>query len=153
MTVIPSEARDLQLTGLEWMVDARGCDPERLTGAERLAALFDEIIADLDLHVVGTPVWHTFPGHGGVTGMAMLSESHLTVHTFPEHGSLCLNLFCCRPRRDLDWSALMTKHIDASEVEVRRAERNYCHPERSEGSAVPGLQIPRFARNDPLTRT
>lgn len=138
-------------TGIEWLVDARGCDPARLTSPGALAALFDEIIADLDLHVVGTPAWHTFPGHGGVTGVVMLSESHLSIHTFPEHGSLCLNLFCCRPRPELDWAARLAEHVRATDVDVRRAERHYGHAERSEASAVPGLQMPHFVRDDSLT--
>ena len=106
-------------------MDARGCDPARLTSPGALAALFDEIVTDLDLHVVGTPVFHKFPEAGGVTGFAILAESHLSIHTFPEHGSLCLNLFCCRPRPELDWAALLGRHVGAGEVEVRRAEREY----------------------------
>lgn len=113
------------MNGIEWLVDARGCDPARISSPTVLANLFDEIIGELDLHVVGTPVWHKFPGHGGVTGMALLSESHLTLHTFPEHRSLCLNLFCCKPRRELDWSTLLDKHVSASDAEVRRVEREY----------------------------
>ena len=140
LAVIPSEAhalseangRDLQLKGLEWLVDARGCDPARLTSPATLAALFTEIVADLDLHVIGPPVCHKFPGHGGVTGFAILAESHLSVHTFPEHASLCLNLFCCRPRAELDWAARLGAHVGATEVEVRRAERDYV----SEGVVV-----------------
>jgi S-adenosylmethionine/arginine decarboxylase-like enzyme len=31
------------------------------------------------------------------TGLVLFAESHLAVHSFPEHGSLTLNLFCCRP--------------------------------------------------------
>ena len=131
-------------------MDARGCDPARLTSSDLLSSLFDEIVTDLDLHVIGTPVFHKFPGHGGVTGFAILAESHLSIHTFPEHSSLCLNLFCCRPRRDLDWSALLARHVGATDVEVRRAERNYGHSERSEESAVPELQIPHFVRDDSL---
>ena len=105
-------------------MDARGCDPARLADATVFMALFDEIVRDLDLRVLGR-TWHKFPGPGGVTGMAMLSESHLTVHTFPEHGSLSLNLFCCRPRAEWDWAAGLAKHVGATEVEVRRVEREY----------------------------
>ena len=111
--------------GIEWVVDARGCDPARLADPAALAALFDEIVRDLALRVVGAPLWHVFPEPGGITGMCLLAESHLTVHTFPEHGSLCLNLFCCRPRPEWDWGAGLSRHVGAEEVSVRQLEREY----------------------------
>lgn len=106
-------------------MDARGCDPARLASSRALAMLFDEIVRDLGLHVVGTPAWHVFPGAGGVTGICMLSESHLTVHTFPEYGALCLNLFCCRPRAEWDFADGLARHVGATDVDVRRVERDY----------------------------
>jgi len=111
--------------GVEWVIDARGCDPARLADQATLGALFDGIIADLTLHVVGTPMWHVFPGAGGITGLCLLSESHLAVHTFPEHGALCLNVFCCRPRGDWEVEALLQRAVGAIEVDVRRVERSY----------------------------
>ncbi|MEP6491686.1 MAG: S-adenosylmethionine decarboxylase [bacterium] len=113
------------LNGVEWVIDARGCDPARLTDQAILAQLFDGIVADLALHVVGAPIWHVFPGAGGITGLCLLSESHLAVHTFPEHGALCLNVFCCRPRGDWDVEACLQQHVGASEIDVRRVERSY----------------------------
>jgi S-adenosylmethionine/arginine decarboxylase-like enzyme len=73
-------------TGTEWLFDAHGCPPERLRDAAALRGLLDSIVARLALTVVGDPLWHTFGGEGGVTGLYLLSESHLTVHTYPEHG-------------------------------------------------------------------
>ena len=112
-------------TGIEWVVDARGADPARLADASMLKSLFDEIVADLQLNAVGDDRWHVFPGTGGITGLRLLSESHLTVHTFPEHGSLCLNLFCCRPRAAWDFDSRLRALTGAHEVSVRRFERHY----------------------------
>ena len=97
--------REAGVSGVEWVIDARGCDPSKLTDRASLQNLFDGIVGDLSLNVVGEPLWHTFPGAGGVTGLCLLSESHLAIHTFPEHASLCLNVFCCRPRGDWDVEA------------------------------------------------
>lgn len=107
------------------MVDAQGCDPARLADLDTLRRLFDAVVRDLSLRVVGDPMWHVFPTTSGITGLCLLAESHLTVHTFPEHGSLCLNLFCCRPRPEWDFSARLAELVGASTVTVRRAERIY----------------------------
>ena len=79
----------------------------------------------LDLHPLGKSNWHKFPNTGGITGVSLLSESHLTCHTFPEYGSLCLNLFCCRPRPATDFEALLKQVLGATNVSVRMFERPY----------------------------
>jgi S-adenosylmethionine decarboxylase len=106
-------------------VDATGCDPSRLRQPAALEALFARIVRDLDLRMVGVPLWHAFPGPGGVTGLCLLAESHLAVHTFPEHGSLCLNLFCCRPRPEWEFDAGLRAHVGAGDVSVRRVTRRH----------------------------
>src|SRR2546423_13727867 len=92
--------------GCEWIVDAHGCEAARLADLDALRTLFDRLVSLLGLNPVAATQWHRFPavGHaqGGVTGVCLLAESHLTVHTYPEHGSLCLNVFCCRMRPDWD---------------------------------------------------
>ncbi len=113
------------MSGSEWVVEAAGCEPDRLRDTQILATLFDRLIADLDLHPVMPPVWHQFPAPGGITGMVLLAESHLTIHTFPEHGTLCLNLFCCRSRARWDFESHLRSILAASEVEVRYLERPY----------------------------
>jgi S-adenosylmethionine decarboxylase len=111
--------------GCEWVVDAHGCDPVRLADLPTLRALFAAIVAELCLTQVADPIWHVFPAPGGITGLATLAESHLTIHTFPEHGSLCLNLFCCRPRAEWPWGDRLRAHVGAEQIAVRRLERRY----------------------------
>lgn len=113
------------MNGREWLVEAHGCVPAALASLDVLRALFDRMVRDLGLHPVGEPLWHVFPGPGGITGLCLLAESHLTVHTFPEHGSLCLNLFCCRPRPAWDYAARLAELVGAEDVSVRVLERPY----------------------------
>ncbi len=109
--------------GIEWIIDAAGCDGLRLRDGDRLAGLCAAIVAELDLHIVGQPQWHQFPSPGGWTGMYLLTESHLTIHTFPEHRSATLNLYCCRARQEWDWETKLAEWLGATDVDVRSAER------------------------------
>src|SRR5579864_5819483 len=113
------------MVGVEWIVDAQGCSSESLCNLDLLRALFQQIILDLQLRPLGETRWHQFPNTGGITGLCLLAESHLACHTFPEFGSLCLNLFCCRPRPGVDFEALLQKELGATKVFVRQVERPY----------------------------
>jgi S-adenosylmethionine decarboxylase len=111
--------------GLEWVIEAHGCDRATLADRGRLERLFGVLIGRLDLHPVGPGNWHQFPGAGGVTGLQLLRESHLACHSFPEFGSLCLNIFCCRPRDGADFEGMLKDQLGALRVVVRRIDRPY----------------------------
>lgn len=111
------------MIGSEWLVDAAGCRPRALTNVDMLRALFDRVILELDLHPIHEPQFHVFPPPGGVTGFVMLSESHLACHTYPEHGIITVNLYCCRPRPEWPWRERLGDALGASEVVVRSVER------------------------------
>ena len=124
----------MSMTGIEWIVDAYDCFPDRLRDLATLQGLFARLIAELDLHPCGDERWHQFGDSGGITGLSLLSESHLACHSFPEHGTLCLNLFCCRPRDDWDFPRHLGQILGARTVIVRRLERRYSEP-AAEGGA------------------
>ena len=111
--------------GDEWIVEAFGCDAGRLADRVTLGALLDRMVAEISLRPVGAGQWHVFPPPAGITGMLLLAESHLTVHTFPEHRSLCLNLFCCTPRQEWAFEARLAEMLGAERVQVRHLERAY----------------------------
>jgi S-adenosylmethionine decarboxylase len=111
--------------GEEWVVEAFGCDADRLADRASLATLLDRMVHELGLRPVGAGQWHVFPPPGGITGMLLLAESHLTVHTFPEHRSLCLNLFCCTPRPTWPFAQRLAELLGAERVTVRHLERVY----------------------------
>ncbi len=109
--------------GTEWLVDASGCDPAALADVNRLQEVFTRIITDLDLHVLGEIAWHEFASPNGVSGLALLSESHLACHTYPEFRAATFNLYCCRERTSWPWEQMLKEMLGAREVNVRAFER------------------------------
>jgi S-adenosylmethionine decarboxylase len=105
--------------GGEYLVDAFGCHPDSLRSRALLEALIGQLIRELALVSIGQPQWHEFPGHGGVTGLILLTESHIAIHTYPEHAAATFNLYCCRNRREWPWQERLTELLGATEVQVR----------------------------------
>lgn len=93
------------MEGLHLTADLRQCrcDPALLTDGTQLAALCTSLTVGAGLSVVAQR-WHRFPDHagapGGVTGMLLLAESHLAVHTWPEFGGVTLDVYVCNFTED-----------------------------------------------------
>jgi S-adenosylmethionine decarboxylase len=109
--------------GTEWLIDASGCDPTALADLDRLRALFERVIRDLELNVLGEIAWHQFDHPNGISGLALLSESHLTCHTYPEFHAATFNLYCCRKRASFNWETTLKEMLGAADVNVRVFER------------------------------
>jgi S-adenosylmethionine decarboxylase len=107
------------IVGTEWLVDAHGCRADALRDLAIVRGLLERILVRLELRVVGEGAWHKFGGEGGVTGVYLLTESHLSVHTYPEHAIATLNFYCCRQRPDFPWSDELEHILGATRVDVR----------------------------------
>jgi S-adenosylmethionine decarboxylase len=110
-------------TGQEWLVDAHGCEPESLRSLPVLQAIFARLVEELGLNAAAEAQWKAFPGPGGVTGLLLLTESHLACHTFPEMGLAAFNLYCCRPRPEWPWAERLGEALGARRVTVRSLPR------------------------------
>jgi S-adenosylmethionine decarboxylase len=113
--------------GLETIVDALGCSASALSDLAVLRGLCEQLVGDLELQVVGQPQWHAFPNPGGVTGLYLLSESHLACHTYPEFGLATFNLYCCRDRAVWEWRRWLERELGAQYVDIRVVTRGE-HP-------------------------
>ena len=89
------------IDGLHLMANLHGC-----TGAESLlrevAALRVRclaLVAEAGLAAVGE-CFHQFDDGGGVTGVVVLAESHLSIHTWPEKRFVTLDVFVCNMNCD-----------------------------------------------------
>lgn len=87
--------------GLHLTADLRGCtDPvSAMTEPDALRTMCLRAVTDAGLQAVGE-LFHRFPAPGGVTGVVLLAESHLAVHTWPELGAVTLDVYVCNLHGD-----------------------------------------------------
>ncbi len=68
-------------------------NPDLLKNVSSVRRVLEKAVEDAKL----TPIrshYHQFEPHG-VTGFVLLEESHISIHTWPEHGYLALDVFTC----------------------------------------------------------
>ena len=82
--------------GVHLLGDLHGCrgDGRLMHDATHLQAFCQRAVADAGLTAVGA-LFHSFGEGAGVTGVVVLAESHLSVHTWPEDGYVTLDVYVC----------------------------------------------------------
>jgi S-adenosylmethionine decarboxylase proenzyme len=89
------------MQGLQLTADLQGCAASLplLADAAALASLCRGAVRDAGLTAVAE-IFHPFPAEGGITGVVLLAESHLAVHTWPELAAATVDVYVCNRGRD-----------------------------------------------------
>ena len=112
----------MKALGRHILLELFGCDPGALNDLEGLERAFI-IAAEQSNATVLKTAFHKFNPHG-VSGVVIISESHLTVHTWPEHSYAAVDIFSCGDKMNVDRAIEFLKERFMSErvnsVEVKR---------------------------------
>jgi S-adenosylmethionine decarboxylase len=84
--------------GIHSLFDLYGCDPALLADQEVVRAALLEAVRQSGGTII-TDVFHQFSPHG-VSGVVVIAESHLAIHTWPERGFAAVDLFTCSATLD-----------------------------------------------------
>jgi S-adenosylmethionine decarboxylase len=89
------------MQGLHLTADLHDCvlHSAAFTDPEVLRRECLQAVAAAGLLAVGE-LFHRFPAPGGVTGVVLLAESHLAVHTWPELRAVTLDVYVCNLQAD-----------------------------------------------------
>jgi S-adenosylmethionine decarboxylase proenzyme len=108
-----------RMDGLHLIADLRGCTgPAPLDDLDALRALCLRAVAESGLRAVGE-LFHPFvdaEGRAqGVTGVVLLAESHVALHTWPELGAVTADAYVCNFGADntARAEALMARLVEA----------------------------------------
>lgn len=116
-----------QHSGLHLMANLYGvANLPAMTVLESCQQLCQQAVVDAGLSKVGD-FFHGFEA-GGVTGVVVLAESHLAIHTWPESQYVTLDVFVCNYHQDNADNArrlfnYLINHFNAKQVKQYETER------------------------------
>jgi S-adenosylmethionine decarboxylase proenzyme len=85
----------------------------KINTVDDLNRLMDIVADDCRLNVVGK-CFHQFDPYGA-TGVLVLSESHFSAHTYPEHKMVYIDVFCCSPTFSASYCASVIEQVFQSQ--------------------------------------
>lgn len=115
------------MQGLHLLADLRDCEGLALDDADALRALCLAVVAEAGLRSVGER-FHPFVGADGraqgVTGVVLLAESHLAIHTWPELRGVTADVYVCNLGADNSARAerVMARLVEAFRPGVKKIE-------------------------------
>jgi S-adenosylmethionine decarboxylase proenzyme len=72
-----------------------------------------------------TTSWHNFDKKGAFTVLYLLAESHLSIHTWPEHKYIALDVFTCGTSNTQLVVNKVIQYFEPLSVETKRLDRGY----------------------------
>lgn len=98
------------------------CNCEVLNNLEKVERFMKEAAVFSGATIVQC-AFHRFNPHG-VSGVVVISESHLAIHTWPEYGYAAVDLFTCGDAVD-PWRAhgFLTQRLESGRSETREVLR------------------------------
>ena len=93
-----TEAKTPQYLGRHILAEFFDCDPNVLNNPELVEKYMLQAALECGATVVNK-CFHLFAPHG-VSGVVIISESHLAIHTWPEYGYAAVDLFTCGEQCD-----------------------------------------------------
>ncbi len=85
--------------GIHYIIELYGCEPKKLDDLETIALTLKNSADIAGATIIGSK-FHKFSPQG-VSGVVVISESHLSIHTWPELGYAALDLYTCNLKMDI----------------------------------------------------
>lgn len=86
--------------GPHLILEAYGCNKEKLSDLTLMSEMLDAYPAQLDMTKIMPPYVFRYsgavPDDWGVSGVVLIAESHISIHTFPDKGFVTLDIFSCK---------------------------------------------------------
>lgn len=103
------------------IADLNECDAKILDDADLIEVIMDAAVEEGGFHLLKGSV-HKFEPQG-VTALYMLTESHLSIHTWPETGYAAVDLFTCGSNSPEEAVKFIKKKLECKRGDYALLER------------------------------
>jgi len=107
--------------GKQIILELYDCPHDLLCDPKLISKVMNEAAEAMGATIVTSTFHHFSPL--GVSGVVVIMESHLTIHTWPEYGYAAIDIFTCGEIKMQDGVAHLEKELQAKNKEVRLLER------------------------------
>jgi S-adenosylmethionine decarboxylase len=117
------EVGKLEALGKHVILELHDCDRKCLSNCEFLRATLLEACRRAGATILGNS-FHVFSPYDGVSGVIIIAESHLSIHTWPEYSYAAVDIFACgnslHPERAVEFMVKELKAGNHSTIELER---------------------------------
>ncbi|MDP2731250.1 MAG: adenosylmethionine decarboxylase [Dehalococcoidales bacterium] len=110
--------------GSHFLVELINCPPDKLRKVKDVKQIMDEVIRKSKTSLVDV-AFHQFEPEG-VSGVFLIKESHVAIHTWPEESYAAADIFTCGQEMDAYIAIeVMKEKFEAEQVRYRIIPRGF----------------------------
>lgn len=108
--------------GRHFLIEYHCCNPDTLDNVDLVRDIMVFAAKESGATILNTYLHKFFPQ--GVSGVIVIAESHIAIHTWPEHGYAAVDIFTCGSNVD-PWVAykIMKDKLESSESSTKEITR------------------------------
>ncbi|MBI4964323.1 MAG: S-adenosylmethionine decarboxylase proenzyme [Desulfomonile tiedjei] len=112
----------MRALGIHLLIELWSCNTQKIDNLDYLETILSQAAEAAGATVLKTAFQDFNPQ--GVSGVVVIAESHLTIHTWPEYGYAAVDVFTCGTKVD-PWKAagFLKQELEAADMQVRDFQR------------------------------
>jgi len=121
----------MKTLGIHLLIEFWSCNRQKIDNLDYLEKIMTQAAEVAGATVLKTAFQDFNPQ--GVSGVVVIAESHLTIHTWPEHGYAAVDIFTCGSTVS-PWKAagFLKQELEAEGIEIRDFQRGIPRTEEHE---------------------
>jgi S-adenosylmethionine decarboxylase len=109
--------------GVQWILELERCTPNSIERVPYVKDVLLKSATEANARIVSHN-FHQFNPYG-VSGVVVLEQSHITIHTWPEHGYAAVDMFFCSDLVNVQNAVeVLRRNFEPEHIEIQRLTRD-----------------------------